>query len=111
MMWRKVMMNIQLKHLVAMAPAVFGVVQALSVSPVLADSKQSGNTAPLVEHWPYRFAVTQFAVDGSISYPGWYGYQDNLNSAVCDMLTTEMVKDCYNMVEREKLKSIMDEQD
>jgi len=104
-------MNVQLKHLIAVFPAVFGIAQALIVSPAQADNKKDDNSsAPLAVHCPYRFAVTQFAVADSVSYPGWSG-QDNLNGAVCDMLTTEMVQDGYNMVEREKLKSITDEQD
>jgi len=105
-------MNVQLKQLIAVFPAVFGIAQALIVSPAQADNKKNDNSsAPIVVHCPYRFAVTQFAVADSIQFPSWEGYQENLNSAVCDMLTTEMVKDGYNMVEREKLKSVMDEQD
>jgi curli biogenesis system outer membrane secretion channel CsgG len=59
----------------------------------------------------YRFAVKEFRVDSSIVYPGWYGFQDGLNNAVCDMLTTEMSKQGRDMVERSRLKDVTDEQD
>lgn len=59
----------------------------------------------------YRFAVKEFRVADSISYPGWYGYQNGLNSAVCDMLTTEMSKQGRDMVERERLGDVTGEQD
>ena len=59
----------------------------------------------------YRFAVKEFRVADTISYPGWYGYQAGLNSAVCDMLTTEMSKQGRDMVERERLEDVTSEQD
>ncbi len=59
----------------------------------------------------YRFAVKEFRVADSISYPGWYGYQNSLNSAVCDMLTTVMSQQGRDMVERERLGDVLGEQD
>ena len=72
---------------------------------------QPATTASGAPRSDYRFAVEEFRVADDIAYPGWYGYQTGLNNAVCDMLTTEMVKQGRDMVERERIKDVLNEQD
>lgn len=110
--WRKPT-AMKYKHLACIVPALLSALIVLVLAPsTLADAKNQTASAAPAAHSSYRFAVTQFGVADSVSCPGWYsGWQDNLNSAVCDMLTTEMVKDGWSMVEREKLKDITNEQD
>jgi curli biogenesis system outer membrane secretion channel CsgG len=81
--------------------------------PAQADGPQKAAavTAAGAPRSDYRFAVKEFRVDASIDYPGWNGFQDGLNNAVCDMLTTEMSKQGRDMVERSRLKDVTDEQD
>jgi curli biogenesis system outer membrane secretion channel CsgG len=74
-------------------------------------SPPDATTAAGAPRSDYRFAVKEFRVDSSIVYPGWYGFQDGLNNAVCDMLTTEMSKQGRDMVERSRLKDVTDEED
>jgi len=60
----------------------------------------------------YRFAVTHFDMGDSVTFPGAPDdYKHQLSDAVCDMLTTELSKYGWDMVEREKLGDVIGEQD
>ena len=79
--------------------------------PASAPGAGTATTAAGAPRSDYRFAVKEFRVANNVYYPGWYGYQAGLNSAVCDMLTTEMSKQGREMVERERLADVTGEQD
>ena len=81
-----------------------------SAPPAVSEPVQATTSAG-VPRSPYRFAVKEFHVAAIISYPGWNGYQDGLNNAVSEMLTTELSSQGWDMMERARLKELLDEQD
>ncbi len=81
------------------------------MSPAATLNQPAATTAGGAQRDAYRFAVEHFDTADSLSFPGWDDYQTQLNNAVCDMLTTEMVNSGRDMVERSRLKDVLGEQD